>query len=116
MTSTRYPSLTNQQIDESEYRVHGIFVPGSDARARRTANAALGLNTCGHLFCQKAFRPQRIVLPGGALYRPGRGRWYCSRACMLAERAHRAQLYRDLEDEYPDVRDAMLATDPWYFA
>ena len=116
MSSTLYRGTTNARIDEMEYQVHGIFAPGSIARAIRTENALLGLKTCGYTNCMRAYRPQRIWLPGGKLFRPGRGRFYCSRECMVAEREHRAQLYDDLAEEYPDIRATMLATEPWYFA
>ena len=76
--------------------VYGPFVPHSDARAIREANARRGFKTCWH--CLEAFRPVRVVESDGTLYRPGRGRWYCSPECARAYRAETQQLAREVSD------------------
>lgn len=76
-----------ERLDRAMHDAYGPFTPGSEARAIRSENAKLGFRTCWH--CLERFRPERRIGGDGRLHRPGRGRWFCSRRCALADRAAR---------------------------
>jgi hypothetical protein len=79
--------MTTQHADQME-AAYGPFQPGTVARAIRNDHARAGFRTCW--FCLGPFRPTREIGPDGRLRRPGRGRWYCSRSCALADRSTHA--------------------------
>ena len=76
-------------IEDQMRAAYGPFVPGSDARAIRHDHARDGFRTCWH--CLAPYRPTRALRADGRLSRPGRGRWYCSRACATADRRSTAE-------------------------
>lgn len=80
--------MMTTHTDEQMEAAYGPFVPGSNARAIRHEHARLGYRTCW--FCLGPFRPTRLRVDGH-LRRPGRGRWYCSRSCALADRRAHAR-------------------------
>jgi hypothetical protein len=96
-------------LDKMLWRAFGIFTPGSNARAIREKNYALGMRTCG--YCLQPYR-SRIVLSDGQRMRLGRGVYYCSRAHYRDDLAERHQGLAD----YHGIEVSELDPSDWYSA